>query len=137
MNRGWISLPIIALLLGMSVLSMAYQKSQLASYQWLGQLKDVKDERQLWQDFELAFVESPNFASASKSECIGFCALAVQQEKNWQRHSRIMHYQWTRYINSQSKVSYRLCATENQHQYLCWWWRDNKLLANGRVSAFY
>ncbi|MBJ7539103.1 hypothetical protein [Marinomonas transparens] len=148
MNRGWISLPIIALLLGVSALSMTYQKSQLVSYKWLGQLKNIEEENQFQRDFELAFVESPNFTTAIDSECMGFCPLAAQQghqEKAWQRGSQVMRYQWHRYTlngegaenydpNRQSEVSYRLCATDNQHQYQCWWWRDSTLLSNGWVS---
>jgi len=54
-QRGWVSLPIIALLLAISTLSMQYQQRLQASYLWQGQLNDIEIEQQVWMDFKARF----------------------------------------------------------------------------------
>jgi hypothetical protein len=140
-QRGWVSLPIIALLLAMSSLSMHYQQRLLASYQWRGQVNEVEADQQIWSDFWQDLVESPSFTSATASVCVGFCALGEPvQEKTWQKANQLMHYRWESYESlpdesDNTETFYRLCATQNQQQYRCWWWRESSLLANGWVSA--
>ena len=148
-QRGWVSLPIIALLLAVSALSVRYQEDLLAAYQWRGQLSDIEEEQKFWTAFQSEFVASPSFSSALDSECVGFCDLLEQQEsdqeKTWQYSNQTFTYQWSRYEGSaeeesssepeSSQTSYRLCATQNQQVYLCWWWRDGKLLSNGSLSV--
>tara|TARA_R110001606_G_C15364985_1_gene648950 strand:- start:294 stop:746 length:453 start_codon:yes stop_codon:yes gene_type:complete len=140
-QQGWVSLPIVALLLAMSSLSMHFQERLMAAYQWRGQVNEVEADQQIWADFRQALVVSPSFTSAKASECIGFCALGERsQEKTWQKDNQLVHYRWESYESlpdesDNAKISYRLCATQNQQQYLCWWWREDRLLANGWVSA--
>lgn len=148
-QKGWVSLPIIALLLAISSLSTHYQDTMMASYQWRGQLSDLEEEQQIWRDFIGDYVASPSFHLASLSGCVGFCDLAEQQssdeEKSWSKDGQTLQYQWSRYDLSEDEeesetasvveISYRLCATQNQQAYLCWWWRDGKLLSSGWVSV--
>lgn len=152
-QHGWVSLPIIALLLAVSALSVRYQNDLLAAYQWRGQLNDVEEGQQVWIEFKSEFVASPDFSSALDSECVGFCDLLTNRnndnENEWQSaisstSNQSLHYQWARYesVGEESaedegvdlSVSYRLCATQNQQNYLCWWWREGKLISNGWVS---
>jgi hypothetical protein len=142
-QKGWISLPIIALLLAVSALSARYQETLLASYKWGGQLSDVAEEQEIWRFFRVGFVESPSFNLASLSACVGFCELAslqnTSQEKEWNHDGKVLNYQWTRYEKfdvdtNLVETSYRLCATQNQQTYLCWWWRESKLISSGWVS---
>jgi len=147
-QRGWVSLPIIALLLAVSALSVRYQEDVLAAYQWRGQLSDVEDAQQIWTAFKSEFTTSPDFLSALESECVGFCDLFTGQnnghENKWlfdSSNSQEIGYQWSRYESvgdvdesADLSVSYRLCATQNQQDYLCWWWREGKLISNGWVS---
>ena len=140
-QRGWVSLPIIALLLAMSSLSMHFQERLMASYKWRGQVNEVEADQQIWSDFQQALVASPSFASAKASECVGFCELGgSSQEKTWRKDNQLVHYRWESYESlpdesDNTQISYRLCATQNQRQYRCWWWRESRLLANGWVSA--
>lgn len=152
-KRGWVSLPIIALLLVVSSLSTHYQETMLASYQWRGQLSDVEEDQQIWRDFMDYYVTSPSFHLATLSDCVGFCDLAEQQtsdeERTWSKDGQTLYYQWSHYDLSENEeesedesetisviqTSYRLCATQNQHSYLCWWWRDGKLLSSGWVAV--
>lgn len=146
-QRGWVSLPIIALLLAVSALSVRYQEDLLAAYQWRGQLSDIEEEKKFWTAFQSQFVTSPSFSSALDSECVGFCDVLTDQnngnENEWQddgsyNDNKQLDYQWSRYELEEEgvkvSVSYRLCATQNQQDYLCWWWRDDKLISNGWVS---
>lgn len=141
--RGWVSLPIIVLLLAISTVSVQYQQRLQASYQWRGQLNDIENEQQIWADFEQAFVLSPSFSSATLSPCSGFCALTLfGQEKTWQKDAQTLSYQWQRdeFIQQETGetvVSYRLCASQNQQAYRCWWWRGDTLLSKGWVTASY
>lgn len=157
-QKGWVSLPIIALLLVVSSLSTHYQNTVMASYQWRGQLSDLEEDQQIWRDFIDNYVASPSFHLASLSGCVGFCDLLEQQTKDeesaWTKDGKTMHYQWSRYEQSEDEeeseeesgegeseatsviqTSYRLCATQNQQAYLCWWWRDGKLLSSGWVTV--
>ena len=140
-QRGWVSLPIIALLLAISTLSAQYQQRQQASYLWRGQLKDLQVEQQIWTNFKQDFVVSPSLSSAILSECVGFCALGLHaQEKIWQKDTQRMHYQWARHASPLDELGnvttyYRLCASQNQQQYRCWWWRNGTWLSGGWVSA--
>ncbi|MEP0073841.1 MAG: hypothetical protein ABJE79_14160 [Marinomonas sp.] len=147
------SLPIIALLLVISSLSTHYQETMLASYQWRGQLSDVEEDQQIWRDFMDDYVTSPSFHLATLSDCVGFCDLAEQQtngeERAWSKDGQTLYYQWSYYDLSENEeesedeseatsviqTSYRLCATQNQQAYLCWWWRDGKLLSSGWVAV--
>ncbi|WP_219703825.1 hypothetical protein [Marinomonas lutimaris] len=140
-QQGWVSLPIIALLLAMSSLSMHFQERLMASYKWRGQVNEVDANLKIWDDFYLAFVISPSFTSAKASECIGFCELSQRSKENgWQKDDQFIYYRWESYESlpdesENTDVSYRLCATQNQQQYRCWWWRESRLLANGSVSV--
>lgn len=140
-QRAWVSLPIIALLLAMSSLSMHFQERLMASYKWRGQVNEVELDQQIWTDFHQNLVASPGFASAIASECIGFCDLGKPiQEKTWQKANQLVHYRWESYESlpdgaDNTKTFYRLCATQNQQQYRCWWWREDRLLSNGWVSV--
>ncbi|MFT2096995.1 hypothetical protein ACMUMQ_01445 [Marinomonas sp. 2405UD66-6] len=163
-QKGWVSLPIIALLLAISSLSTHFQNTMIASYQWRGQLTDLEEDQQIWRDFIDNYVTSPSFHLAMLSDCVGFCDLAEQQasdeESTWSKDGQILRYQWSRYDLSEDKdkdkdkdededeeeesegettsviqTSYRLCATQNQQAYLCWWWRDGKLLSSGWVAV--
>ncbi len=140
-QQGWISLPIIALLIALSSLSMQFQEKQLASYLWQGHVAEVTEEQSLWADFQKALVLSPSFALSVLSECIGFCDLQViVSEQTWQSGDASLRYRWERYESLPNEdenlaTFYRLCATQNQQQYRCWWWQENRLLSNGWVSA--
>ncbi|RBP77922.1 hypothetical protein EBI01_19805 [Marinomonas rhizomae] len=140
-QRAWVSLPIIALLLAMSSLSMHFQERLMASYKWHGQVNEVEADQQIWTDFRQALVMTPGFTLAKASECIGFCDLDERsQEKTWRKDNQLVRYRWESYESlpdefDNAKISYRLCATQNQQQYLCWWWREDRLLASGWVSA--
>ncbi|ETX11162.1 hypothetical protein MUS1_11680 [Marinomonas ushuaiensis DSM 15871] len=142
-QRGWVSLPIIALLLAVSALSVRYQEDVLAAYQWRGQLSDVEDAQQIWTAFKSEFITAPDFSAAHDSECVGFCDLFTDQsnghENAWRFDNQDVSYQWSRFEltvgeSADLSVSYRLCATQNQQDYLCWWWREGKLISNGWVS---
>ena len=148
-QQGWVSLPIIALLLAVSALSMRYQETLFASYKWRSQLSDVANEQAIWENFRQTFVVSPSFDVAVLSDCEGFCALNrlqnTAQEKSWTNDGNTLDYQWTMYVKEETQddgvtvisttTSYRLCATQNQQAYLCWWWRDGKRLAEGWAFA--
>lgn len=140
-QRGWVSLPIIALLLAMSSLSMHFQERLMASYKWRGQVNEVEADLQIWTNFQQALILTPSFVSATASECIGFCDLRESiQEKSWQKDNQLVHYRWESYESlpdesDDTQIFYRLCATQNQQQYRCWWWQESRLLANGWVSA--
>ncbi|MBR7888976.1 hypothetical protein J9B83_08445 [Marinomonas sp. A79] len=140
-QRGWISLPIIGLLLAVSSVSMHYQESMMASYQWRGQLSDVDKDQLIWTEFERQFVDSADFAGGSVSLCQGFCELNQAQytpnEKTWQAasNSALLYYQWHRYENADTTEFHRLCASQNQRQYQCWWWRDRQLSFDGWVRV--
>ncbi|QUX92490.1 hypothetical protein CYL31_14255 [Marinomonas sp. A3A] len=140
-QQGWVSLPIIALLLAMSSLSMHFQERLMASYKWRGQVNEVEANQQIWTDFQQALVVSPSFASATASACVGFCELSQRSKENgWQKDDQFIYYRWESYESlpdesENTDVSYRLCATQNQQQYRCWWWRESRLLANGSVSV--
>lgn len=142
-QNGWMSLPVIALLLVVSTFSVRYQEALFASYKWRGQLSDVAEEQEIWRVFHEGFVGSPSFNLANLSVCVGFCTLTrlqnTNQEKEWRHDGETLNYQWTRYekLNVDTSLittSYRLCATQTQQTYLCWWWRDSKLLSSGWVS---
>lgn len=141
-QSGWVSLPIIALLLAVSALSVRYQDDLLAAYQWRGQLSDIENEQKIWTVFKSEFITSPDFLSALDSECLGFCDLLTDQnhrhENTWQSDNQEIHYQWMRdeLIGGEGidlSTSYRLCATQNQQDYVCWWWRRGKQISNGWV----
>jgi len=154
-QKGWVSLPIIALLLAISSLSTHFQNTMIVSYQWRGQLSDLEEDQQIWRDFIDDYVTSPSFHLATLSDCVGFCDLAEQQtsdeERTWSKDGQTLQYQWSRYDLSEDededeaesegettpviRTSYRLCATQNQQAYLCWWWRDGKLLSSGWVTV--
>ena len=140
-QRAWVSLPIIALLLAMSSLSMYFQETLLANYQWRGQLHEVEEEQQIWNSFWQTVVRSPTFDSAVASECVGFCELGeLAPQQSWQKENQLLYYRWESYERKSeedepTQTSYRLCATQNQQQYRCWWWREGRLLSTGWVSA--
>ena len=141
-QRGWVSLPIIALLFIVASVSMHYQDRVLASYQWRGQLNEIEMEQQIWQDFQQAWIVSPSFTTAKASECLGFCELNDPNlESSWfNKEGRLLHYRWESYESlpeesENSQVYYRLCATQNQQQYRCWWWRESQRISSGWVSA--
>ncbi len=148
-QQGWISLPIIALILSVSALSIRYQEALFASYKWRAQLSDVADEQEIWDAFRESFVAAPSFSAATISDCEGFCTLDTwqntTQEKSWHDDDRSLDYQWMVYVKEETEddgvtvisttTSYRLCATQNQQAYLCWWWRNGKRLAEGWVSV--
>ena len=140
-QRGWVSLPIIALLLALSTLSAHYQQGLQAGFKWRSQLNDVTEEQKIWTDFYQAWVVSAHFSAAQASTCIGFCALHESRlESIWQTRNQQLYYRWERYTSVPDEMdntqrSYRLCATQNQQQYRCWWWHEHRLLASGWVSA--
>lgn len=139
--KGWVSLPVIAVLLTLSTLSIRYQDSLMASYQWRGQLSEVADELQIWTDFQQEFVNGPAFNDAVSRGCIGFCRLTDSQfteyEKKWlaDESGSSLFYQWHRYEKADATLAYRLCASQNLRQYQCWWWQNHRLISNGWVSA--
>ena len=63
-QRGWVSLPIIALLLALSTLSAHYQQGLQAGFKWRSQLNDVTEEQKIWADFYQAWVVSAHFSAA-------------------------------------------------------------------------
>ena len=141
-QRGWVSLPIIALLLIVASVSIHYQDRVLAAYQWRSQLNEVAVEQKVWTDFQQAWTVSPSFTSAKASSCLGFCELNDNSlESVWfNQEGLVLHYRWESYVSlpdeyEKSQVFHRLCATQNQQQYRCWWWREKRLISGGWVSA--
>lgn len=142
-QRGWVSLPIIALLLALSTLSVHYQQRLQAAFQWRGQLDDVNQEQQVWTEFVDQVVANPNFSIATPSECRGFCPIRIHSHnQRWQQGGQSLRYRWEGYqavLDEPSRRSnfYRLCATQNQYQYRCWWWQESQLLSSGWVTTQY
>jgi hypothetical protein len=140
-QNGWVSLPIIALLLALSTLSVNYQQRLQAAFKWRGQLNEAEAQQEIWGDFYRILVSSPSFVSATVTECLGFCDLRSHlQEKTWQNDDQQVNYRWERYQPVSGEATnpdtfYRLCATQNQQQYRCWWWREHRLISNGWVTA--
>ena len=141
-QRGWVSLPIIALLLMVATVSVHYQERVQASYQWRGQLNEVEVNQQIWKDFQQTWIVSPNFTSAKASSCFGFCELKNNSlESTWYNKEGLsLVYRWESYQSlpdesDHSQVFHRLCATQNQQQYRCWWWREKRQVSSGWVSA--
>lgn len=140
-QKGWVSLPIIALLLALSTLSVNYQQRWQAAFQWRAQLDEVTQEQKIWIDFFSSMAVNPDFSSAKNSDCLGFCDLmSHHQQKEWQKNGQAIRYRWEHYqsVANESAATnhfYRLCATQNQHQYQCWWWQENRLLSSGWVTA--
>ncbi|MCB5161345.1 hypothetical protein [Marinomonas algarum] len=140
-QSGWVSLPIIGLLLAVASISSHYQETLMASYQWRGKLKAAQEEQRFWTGFEQTFVLSANFSQAFSSQCAGFCDLSSAQyglqEQIWQGASDqpLIFYQWHTFTETEQRVSHRLCASQNQRQYRCWWWRDEQVVATGWVTA--
>ncbi|WP_148831684.1 hypothetical protein [Marinomonas sp. IMCC 4694] len=139
--RGWVSLPIIAVLLAVSTLSFRYQDSVMASYQWRGQLSDVNEAQQIWIDFQEQFVRAPRFMDSVSRGCQGFCRLTDSQFTEYEKIGSSkeggsgLFYQWNRYEKADTTMVYRLCGSQNQRQYQCWWWQDHRLMSAGWVSA--
>lgn len=155
---GWVSFPILAMILMVATLSTEYQNRMLVAYQWQGQLQDVETGQSAWLDFQSAFVISPSFHLAQQSECVGFCPLNSNQnsaqESQWRHAQQTFYYQWHAYdqtldieeneegnrvagseTNSEVKKAYRLCASQNQLSYLCWWWQEEKLISSAWVTV--
>lgn len=140
---GWVSLPIIALLLVLSTLSVSYQQRLQAAFQWRGQLDDVNQEQQVWTEFVDQVVANPNFSNAAPSECRGFCPIrAHSHNQRWQQGSLSLAYRLEGHqtvLDEAGRTSnfYRLCATQNQYQYRCWWWQESQPSSSGWVTAQY
>lgn len=140
-QKGWISLPIIGLLLAVSSVSVHYQESIMASYQWRGVLSEVDEGQGAWAEFEQQFVSSASFTDSVMSRCQGFCELHQGQytpdESIWQAASSSpsFYYQWHRFEKADAIEFHRLCASQNQLQYQCWWWRERRLLSHGWVTV--
>jgi len=139
-QQGWVSLPVIVLLLVVASLSLAYQQRLQDAFQWRATLDDVNQSSILWQKFQQERVLSPAFHDAQISTCIGFCSLISSASLI---HTMVWHsnneeditYLWRYYDNTQGVRFYRLCARQDQQQYRCWWWRDHTLISQGIVSA--
>ncbi|MCV2403274.1 hypothetical protein OFY17_10320 [Marinomonas sp. C2222] len=153
---GWVSLPILAMILMVATLSTEYQNRMLAAYKWQGQLQDVEADQAAWESFQSAFVFSPSFHLAQQSDCLGFCPLNANQntegESQWHHAQQTFYYQWHAYdpalvegngeegnetdseVSSEEKKAYRLCGSQNQLSYLCWWWQEEKLISNAWVT---
>lgn len=136
-NKGWVSLPIIVLLLAVASLSQAYYVRVQSSYKWKMKLQSVSQEKKIWEKFESEWVLSPDFSQARKSPCQGFCALQSVQNTGmewWQGHNRLF-VQWEKYTEDGSATYYRLCASQHLFRYQCWWWQGKRLLSDGWVTA--
>ena len=133
-QAGWLSLPIIVLLLAATSLADYLQRNLLADYQWRSALQSAQHEGQLPQAFQREFIQQPKFHRARLSSCEGFCPLSVAITNGsglsqWgDKHSRV-HYLWSSWQNAQGARFYRLCASQNQQIYLCWWWREQVLVS--------
>ncbi|WP_460755050.1 hypothetical protein [Marinomonas epiphytica] len=133
-QAGWVSLPIVLLLLAMASASAYFQRQFLASYEWRLLFQQSQQTGRFAQAFWQEFVNTPNFAQASPSQCEGFCTLAkgLSSQRQWQTNTQTYFYQWHSYQEEMSStVFYRLCVSKNQSQYYCWWWQNSHLQSHG------
>lgn len=139
-SRGWVSLPILVLLMTVAGLSLAYQQRLQERFLLRSTLEAFNQSTQIWQAFEQAVVVSVDFsaASAAQSQCAGFCRInASAYSVNatvWRHDATEVTYLWRYYTDAESVRFYRLCARHQQQNY-CWWWRHHRLISRGFVTS--
>lgn len=136
--QGWVSLPILVLLITVAGLSLAYQQRLEAHFVFRSTLDSLTKSTQLWQAFEGSLVASVDFSLATESLCQGFCPLtsnAYMANANVWRHGEdALMYQWRYYSHDENRRFYRLCARHQQQNY-CWWWQEHRLISRGFVNT--
>lgn len=141
-QKGWISLPIIGLLALFLGLASHYQSQLLDGFKWNATLNESQQRRQKWLRFaQEKVLPKPNFSQASTTSCHGFCpltqAITPLNNRRWQDKDGQFFYQFERYESPEKETFHRLCATQNRHQYYCWWWRNRQLKSQGLVTALH
>lgn len=136
-QQGWISVPILILLLAAGTFSVYFQQDLLADWQWRKTLQQAQVSSQIPDAFKAQYVQQPNFSLAQSSPCVGFCELTGADSGNlrrWANNKLQVWYQWSQWQNAQGGQFHRLCASLNQHAFHCWWWREQVLQSHGWVA---
>ena len=124
-RAGWVSLPIIVLIVSLGGMLLAQQWSINTQHQWQ-HYYDVTDERELWHLVwdQLQYAPSRLQTGACAEFCSPWDDTAVWQKMTIAEQE--VWYQAQHIQQGTSKVQ-RWCASRNQLTLHCWWQRQGQI----------
>ena len=134
-HHGFISLPIMLLLLFIVALSYRFYQQLASDRQWRYQQQSALNNQQIWHAFEMDIVFTVVPRMAKMSECYGFCTLSEIEKWNnqytfssqngqQQGNNAEENLYWFFTKNSKEIPYYRLCARrQSLSESKCWWYK--------------
>lgn len=120
--RGWVSVPVLMLVIVFGMLMVRYQTSLQSNELWKTQQK-LSREHTIWHEsYELL-----SFMSASMSLCSDFCS---PEGGHWTKNNTSMGQVWLQKQRISHLAVERWCVTRDQQRIRCWWIHDD-----GRYST--
>ena len=119
-NHGWVSLPILLMIIMLSALLMSHQVSFQEESLW--QTQKVQQQPQaIWRDIYQLLSAMPAVEVGALS-CIGFCR---PQNGYWQVRQLAAGTAWLQKQRIEDLNVERWCATIDQQRMRCWWHYDS------------
>lgn len=117
--QGWVSLPILLMVVVFSLLLVRHQESINSSAVW--QVQRSQQVSSIWQDGHLALKTIPA-TLVGEANCLDFCS---PKKGKWQSVQINQGAVWLQKQRIEQWGVERWCITKDQQQIRCWWHYDN------------
>ncbi|CUB02456.1 hypothetical protein [Marinomonas fungiae] len=119
-NHGWVSMPILLMVIMLSALLVSHQSSLQEESLWQTQ-KAQQQPQIIWRDIYQMLSTMPAVAVGSLN-CTGFCR---PQSGYWQLRQFSSGAAWLQKQRIEHLNVERWCATRDQQRVRCWWQHDS------------
>lgn len=119
-QQGWVSVPVLLLVIMLSALLVRHQLTLNDSSLWQTQREQIESQK-IWQDIHQALMTLPA-VSGDAANCTGFCR---PKTGNWQSVSLTLGKVWLQKQRIERLGVERWCATRDQQWVRCWWHHDS------------
>lgn len=118
--RGWVSVPVLLLVIMLSALLVHHQRSLNDSHLWNVQ-RSLQQPQVIWQEIYQTLLTLP-VAAGGHANCAGFCR---PKDGHWQSRELSFGNVWLQKQRIELFHVERWCATRDQQRVRCWWQHDS------------
>ncbi|SBS26419.1 hypothetical protein MAQ5080_00514 [Marinomonas aquimarina] len=119
-RHGWVSVPVLVLVVILSLLLVRHQVSLNDSHLWQTQRAQYNPQS-VWQESYQA-LSAMSATAGEQSHCAGFCR---PQDGHWHLARLTTGQFWLQKQRIARLGVERWCATADQQRVRCWWLYDN------------
>lgn len=118
-NQGWVSVPVLLMVVMLSAVLVHHQLSLNDSRLWQTQRVQLHTQ-EVWQDIHQLLATLPA-SEGEQPHCSGFCR---PQDGHWQVQQLASGNIWLQKQRIERLKVERWCATKDQQRVRCWWRHD-------------